>query len=133
MNGVEFNSLLLSRYWHRPLNPRKLVDVGFLPLWGTMTLEWTIELYCLPEENSLPGFRVLEDRDLPACRKLLSEYLEKQAKLYPIFSEEEFAHWLVLVGFSFEVAECAALTFAYSPPRVSPTFILNRFEFYFNV
>ncbi|VUZ53804.1 unnamed protein product [Hymenolepis diminuta] len=83
------------RYWHRPLNPRKLVDVSFSHLSRTMTLGRAIKLYRLPEENSLPGFRVLEDRDLSACRKLLSEYLEKQAKLYPIFSEEEFAHWFL--------------------------------------
>nr|CDS28886.1 glycylpeptide N tetradecanoyltransferase [Hymenolepis microstoma] len=83
------------RYWHRPLNPRKLVDVGFSHLTRTMTLQRAIKLYRLPEENSLPGFRVLEARDLPACRKLLSEYLERQSKLCPIFSEEEFAHWFL--------------------------------------
>ncbi|KAM7537791.1 hypothetical protein Aperf_G00000059545 [Anoplocephala perfoliata] len=83
------------RYWHRPLNPRKLVDVGFSHLTRTMTLQRAIKLYRLPDATSLPGFRILEARDLKACRRLLSEYLEKHSKLHPIFSEEEFSHWFL--------------------------------------
>lgn len=83
------------RYWHRPLNPRKLVDVGFSHLTRTMTLHRAIKLYRLPDTTSLPGFRVLESRDLPACRQLLATYLESRSHLHPVFSEEEFSHWLV--------------------------------------
>ncbi|KAL5110575.1 Glycylpeptide N-tetradecanoyltransferase 2 [Taenia crassiceps] len=83
------------RYWHRPLNPRKLVDVGFSHLTRTMTLHRAIKLYRLPDTTSLPGFRVLESRDLPACRQLLATYLESRSHLHPVFSEEEFAHWFL--------------------------------------
>ncbi|VDD75155.1 unnamed protein product [Mesocestoides corti] len=91
--GDVSNSFLV--YWHRPLNPRKLVDVGFSHLTRTMTLQRAIKLYRLPDENSLPGFRELQPKDLPVCRRLLSEYLEKACKLHPVFSEEEFAHWFL--------------------------------------
>lgn len=82
-----------GRYWHRPLNPRKLVDVGFSRLTRTMTMQRAVKLYRLPDTITLPGFRALEARDLPACRRLLTTYLESHAKLHPVFSEEEFAHW----------------------------------------
>ncbi|CDS39669.1 glycylpeptide N tetradecanoyltransferase [Echinococcus multilocularis] len=83
------------RYWHRPLNPRKLVDVGFSHLTRTMTLHRAMKLYRLPDTTSLPGFRILESRDLPACRQLLATYLESRSRLHPVFSEEEFAHWFL--------------------------------------
>lgn len=86
---------LLFRYWHRPLDPRKLVDVGFSQLTRTMTLQRAIKLFRLPEETSLAGFRELEAKDLPICRKLLLQYLAQHSKLYPVFSAEEFEHWFL--------------------------------------
>ncbi|PIO24341.1 hypothetical protein AB205_0209230 [Aquarana catesbeiana] len=37
------------RYWHRSLNPRKLVEVKFSHLSRNMTLQRTMKLYRLPD------------------------------------------------------------------------------------
>ncbi|KAL7065024.1 hypothetical protein AAHC03_04726 [Spirometra sp. Aus1] len=82
------------RYWHRPLNPRKLLEVGFSHLSRAMTLQRSIKLYRLPDETNLPGFREMQEKDLPVARRLLHEYLAR-FKLHPIFSEVEFRHWFL--------------------------------------
>lgn len=38
-----------SRYWHRSLNPKKLIECGFSSLTRNMTLQRTIKLYALPK------------------------------------------------------------------------------------
>ncbi|EEC06084.1 N-myristoyl transferase, putative [Ixodes scapularis] len=58
------------RYWHRSLNPRKLIDVRFSHLSRNMTMQRTLKLYKLPE------------------------YLTK-FDLAPVFSEDEFRHWFL--------------------------------------
>ncbi|XP_048665023.1 glycylpeptide N-tetradecanoyltransferase 2 isoform X2 [Marmota marmota marmota] len=40
------------RYWHRSLNPRKLVEVKFSHLSRNMTLQRTMKLYRLPDSSS---------------------------------------------------------------------------------
>lgn len=52
------------RYWHRSLNPKKLIDVQFSHLARNMTLARTLKLYRLPEQTKVPGFRVLEPKDI---------------------------------------------------------------------
>lgn len=39
----------LYRYWHRSLNPRKLIEVKFSHLSRNMTMQRTMKLYRLPE------------------------------------------------------------------------------------
>lgn len=82
------------RYWHRSLNPRKLIDIKFSHLSRNMTMQRTIKLYKLPDSTKTPGFRKMTEKDVPAARDLLAGYL-KQYKLRPIFSEEEFGHWFL--------------------------------------
>lgn len=43
----------ISRYWHRSLNPRKLVEVKFSHLSRNMTLQRTMKLYRLPDVSSM--------------------------------------------------------------------------------
>lgn len=38
-----------SRYWHRSLNPKKLIECGFSSLSHKMTQKMTIKLYSLPK------------------------------------------------------------------------------------
>lgn len=45
------------RYYHRSLNPKKLIDVKFSNLTKNMTLKRTIRLYNLPDEPRLDGFK----------------------------------------------------------------------------
>lgn len=82
------------KYWHRTINPKKLIDIGFTRLQHLMTMARTIRLYALPDAPRTPGMRPLEGRDVPAACKLLNEYLEKFA-LHPHFTEAEFAHALL--------------------------------------
>ncbi|XP_071957091.1 glycylpeptide N-tetradecanoyltransferase 1-like isoform X2 [Antedon mediterranea] len=80
------------RYWHRSLNPKKLVDVKFSHIGRNMTMSRTIKLYKLPPEPITPGLRVYEAKDGPGCLKIFTEYMKK-FDLYPKFTEEEFQHW----------------------------------------
>ena len=43
------------RYYHRSLNPKKLIEVGFSRLAPRMTLTRTIKLYALPEQPQTRG------------------------------------------------------------------------------
>ncbi|EFN78470.1 glycylpeptide N-tetradecanoyltransferase 2 [Harpegnathos saltator] len=82
------------RYWHRSLNPRKLIDIKFSHLTRNMTMQRTLKLYKLPDNTKVPGFRKLVYADVPQAHKILTEYLEK-FDLAPVFSIEEFQHWFL--------------------------------------
>lgn len=82
------------RYWHRSLNPKKLIEVKFSHLGKNMTMQRTLKLYRLPTDTSVEGFRKLQIGDVDQCHKLLEEYLNK-FDLAPVFSQEEFIHWFL--------------------------------------
>lgn len=82
------------RYWHRSLNPRKLIDVRFSHLSRNMTMQRTLKLYKLPEKPNTPGFRQFRKSDTTKAHALLAKYLDK-FDLAPVFSEEEFRHWFL--------------------------------------
>jgi len=82
------------RYWHRSLNPKKLIDVKFSHLSRNMTLQRTIKLYRLPDAPITAGFRASELKDVPKICSLLNTHLEK-AKLCPIFDDKDVAHWFL--------------------------------------
>ncbi|CAG0912402.1 unnamed protein product [Notodromas monacha] len=84
----------VCRYWHRSLNPKKLIDVQFSHLGRNMTLQRTIKLYRLPEDTKTPGFREMKAADIAPARKLLQEYLKK-FDLSPTYDENEFRHWFM--------------------------------------
>jgi len=80
------------RYWHRSLNPKKLIDVKFSHLGKNMTLARTLKLYKLPNETKTTGIRAMTEADRPQAYRLLSEYLSKFS-LAPVYTAEEFQHW----------------------------------------
>lgn len=82
------------QYWHRSLNPKKLIEVGFSRLGARMTMSRTIKLYRLPETTVTPGFRAMEMHDVPAVTRLLHNYLS-QFIVAPDFNEDDVEHWLV--------------------------------------
>ncbi|CAG9581367.1 unnamed protein product [Danaus chrysippus] len=82
------------RYWHRSLNPKKLIDVKFSHLSRNMTMQRTLKLFKLPDAPKTSGFRKMEVKDSDKVVKLLNDYLQK-FDLVPIFSEEEFKHWFI--------------------------------------
>lgn len=61
------------RYWHRSLNPKKLIEVKFSHLSRNMTMQRTLKLYKLPEKTRTAGFRKMVAADLPRAHKLLAE------------------------------------------------------------
>ncbi|XP_069504503.1 glycylpeptide N-tetradecanoyltransferase 2 isoform X4 [Ambystoma mexicanum] len=83
-----------ERYWHRSLNPRKLVEVKFSHLSRNMTLQRTMKLYRLPDVAKTSGLRPMEEKDIKAVQQLLNSYL-KHFNLAPFMDEEEVAHWLL--------------------------------------
>lgn len=82
------------QYWHRSLNPKKLIDVGFSRLAPRMTMSRTVKLYRLPEETLTPGFRAMEKQDVPAVTQLLQGYLS-QFVIAPDFSEADVEYLLL--------------------------------------
>jgi len=82
------------RYYHRSLNPKKLIDVGFSHLTARMTIARAIRLYSLPSNPVCPGIRVCDKKDVPSATKLLNNYLKKFS-LKAVFDEEEFSHWFL--------------------------------------
>ena len=96
------------RYYHRSLNPKKLIETGFSALQRDMTMPKTIRLYKLPEKPLLEGFRKMEESDVTQATLLLSQYLQK-LDIAPNFSEDEFKHWLLPVKdvvYSYVVEVC---------------------------
>merc|ERR1719197_1294918 len=65
------------RYYHRSLNPKKLIEVGFSRLAPRMTITRTIKLYALPES------------DCDGCCAQLNAFL-KQFTIAPQLSPAEF-------------------------------------------
>jgi glycylpeptide N-tetradecanoyltransferase len=82
-------------YFHRPINSKKLVEVGFSRTSSRMTLPRMVRLNKLPDTVSLPNVREMTPDDVPVCFGLLHEYLKK-FKLYLHFeTEADFAHWIL--------------------------------------
>jgi len=82
------------RYYHRSLNPKKLVNVGFSHLNRRLTIPRAIKLYKLPEKTQVPGIRLAAPKDIKDITTLLTDYLKTRA-LAPSFTEEEVAHWFL--------------------------------------
>lgn len=80
------------RYWHRSLNPKKLIEVKFSHLSRNMTMQRTLKLFKLPDTTKTPGFRVMRSSDIPGAHKLLMDYL-RRFDMVPVFTEEDFRHW----------------------------------------
>jgi glycylpeptide N-tetradecanoyltransferase len=86
-----------TRYYHRSLNPRKLISVNFSYLPKNQTISMKEKMYALPAEPELKeGFvlRPTELKDSKQLKKLLDVYLSK-FKLYTEYSKKECQHWFI--------------------------------------
>ena len=81
------------RYFHRSLDWMKLYECGFAALPPGSTKSRQVTRNFLPSSTSLPDFRQMEKRDLPAVHDLLSRYLQRFS-MAPEYSQEEIDHWL---------------------------------------
>jgi len=93
--GIELpKPISTCRYYHRSLNPKKLISVGFSRLAPRMTMKMTQKLYAVPKEPQLKGIRTMEMKDTESACDLLNDYLSKFS-LHPVFSLAEFQYWMM--------------------------------------
>ncbi|EGC32258.1 hypothetical protein DICPUDRAFT_155807 [Dictyostelium purpureum] len=82
----------ICRYYHRSLNPKKLVEINFSHIPPKMTMASMIKMYRVDDKMKY-DFRPLEESDVPSFRELLVNYLSNY-KVAPIFSsDEDVWHW----------------------------------------
>ena len=62
-------------YYHRSLNPKKLIEINFSGLGRNQTMAMVKKLYNLPEEPTLP-FRPMNKKDIASATKLINNGLE---------------------------------------------------------
>ncbi|KAJ1654170.1 glycylpeptide N-tetradecanoyltransferase [Dispira simplex] len=90
--------LSVCRYYHRSLNPKKLVETGFsyLPPKWTMT---QLTKHCeVPATPSYLGLRLMKQEDIPQVRSLINDFNDRNCLFAPVFdSDEEVSHWLLPV------------------------------------
>ncbi|XP_065196244.1 glycylpeptide N-tetradecanoyltransferase 1-like [Sycon ciliatum] len=83
------------RYFHRPIQHKKLLECGFTVLAPNVTMQRFMKLYKLPEEAPVKGIRKAEEKDLEQIHTLLEDYL-KRFSLVPVFvSLDEIRHYLL--------------------------------------
>ena len=67
----------VARYYHRSINVKKLVEVGFTRVPRGKTLALQIKKHRTREVPLAEGFRELEERDLEGAWRLVMNYLKK--------------------------------------------------------
>lgn len=83
-----------ATYWHRSLNPKKLIETGFSSLPNNTPMARYLKIHKLPAEPSIVGMKPMEKKHVPIVHKKLNEYL-KQFKLHLHFTEGEIEHFLL--------------------------------------
>ncbi|XP_017290622.1 glycylpeptide N-tetradecanoyltransferase 1 isoform X2 [Kryptolebias marmoratus] len=80
--------------WHRPLNPRKLIEVNFPGLRQNMSLQRALKFNRLPKVTKVQGLRCMIKEDAPGILSLLQENRSK-FHLSPLLSLQEVEHWFL--------------------------------------
>ncbi|KAK8864148.1 glycylpeptide N-tetradecanoyltransferase [Kwoniella newhampshirensis] len=83
------------RYFHRNLNPPKLVDIGFSPLPRSMTIARLVRQYAVPTHPRIAGFREMTHADVPQVGDLLRKYLERFDVIQTFSKDEDVEHWFL--------------------------------------
>ena len=84
----------VAQYWHRPLNPKKLIAVGFSHMPQHTTMTGVMRLYKTLEQPATPGIVAMEPKHVPGVTRLLRAYLQT-FKVWVDMDEAEVAHWLL--------------------------------------
>uniref|UniRef100_A0A665WBW5 Glycylpeptide N-tetradecanoyltransferase n=1 Tax=Echeneis naucrates TaxID=173247 RepID=A0A665WBW5_ECHNA len=82
------------RYWHRPLNTRKMMEVNYPGLRKNMNLHRARKFNHLPEATKTKGLRPMTKKDVVGIHSLLQTNSSK-FHLRPILSLQEVEHWLL--------------------------------------
>lgn len=83
-----------TTYWHRSLNPKKLVDVGFSSLPANTPMARYVKILKLPDQADVKGLREMKKSDVANVHKILVQYLKK-FDVHLHFSVEDVEHFLV--------------------------------------
>ncbi|KAI8074080.1 type-i n-myristoyltransferase [Gongronella butleri] len=83
------------QYFHRSLNPKKLVECGFSRIPSNSTMSRMIKNYKVPDKTALHGFRAMQVKDVPAVRELLNRFLKRYDFAPQFESDDEVAHWIL--------------------------------------
>ena len=62
-------------YYHRSLNPKKLIEINFSGLGRNQTIPMVKKLYSVPEEPTIP-LRPMAKKDIAGVTKLINNGLE---------------------------------------------------------
>jgi glycylpeptide N-tetradecanoyltransferase len=81
-------------YYHRNLNTKKLLDVGFSSLPAGRNKSMHIKILSLPKEPTIEGIRLMEKKDVKKVQSLLEEYLQSFDLSFH-FNKEEIAHFML--------------------------------------
>lgn len=81
-------------YYHRNLNTKKLLDIGFSSLPQGRPKSVHIKLLKLPNDPTIEGIRPMEKRDVKQVTALLDEYLQKFDLSFH-FNKEEVTHFFL--------------------------------------
>lgn len=82
------------RYYHRSLNPKKLVRIGFSRIGPRMTMARMQKLYKVPTAPT-HALVPMTPEHVDGVLELLMTYLKSKFALYVNFTREEIAHWLL--------------------------------------
>mmetsp|Transcript_1459 Transcript_1459/g.2397 ORF Transcript_1459/g.2397 Transcript_1459/m.2397 type:complete len:500 (-) Transcript_1459:434-1933(-) len=83
------------RYYHRSLNPKKLIEARFSSLPPKTTMQSHLKSLKLPPRPLNHHLRAMVPEDVPAVHKLLTEYLSETTQLAQMYTIEDVAHNLL--------------------------------------
>lgn len=81
----------VGRYFHRNLNPPKLIATGFSAQPRGVSMARLNRMYSRPATTELSGWREMVEDDLPAVAKLTRRYLAR-FELAQVMDDEEIRH-----------------------------------------
>jgi glycylpeptide N-tetradecanoyltransferase len=85
-----------ARYYHRTLNAKKLLEIGFSAAPQGMSKEAFFARYNVPQNTLIKGLREMEDGDIEQVGKLMRQYMSR-FDMAARFTNEEVRH-LMLSG-----------------------------------
>ncbi|KAJ1979846.1 glycylpeptide N-tetradecanoyltransferase [Dimargaris xerosporica] len=86
------------RYYHRSLNPKKLVETGFSFLPPNWTMARLVKSCKLPAQPTVPRLRPMAPSDVPSVRRLINTFMQRTCRFGPVFeTDRDVAHWLLPV------------------------------------
>ncbi|CAJ0909925.1 12532_t:CDS:2 [Entrophospora sp. SA101] len=84
-----------ARYFHRSLNPKKLVETNFSRLPQNVPLSRYVKKYKVSTKTVTPGIREMLEKDASAVRNLLNSYMEKFDFVPEFKNDDEIKHWIL--------------------------------------